>query len=57
MEKGPIRRTLARLTDRRRLLRDLQRRADWAEQARNTPTLQRWVDTWAGDPAKGSVRR
>jgi hypothetical protein len=45
MEKRSIRRTIARLTARRRRLRDLRRRAAWAEQARNTPTLERLLDT------------
>jgi hypothetical protein len=50
MGKRSIRRTIARLTARRRLLRDLRRRADWVDQARNTPTLERWLDTWAEPP-------
>jgi hypothetical protein len=47
MLKRSIRRTIARLTARRRLLRELRRRADWVDQARNTPTLERWLDTRA----------
>jgi len=50
MGKWSIRRTIARLTARRRLLRDLRRRADWVDQARNTPTLERWLDAWAEPP-------
>jgi hypothetical protein len=53
-----IRRTLARLTARRRLLRDLLRRAEWADQARNTPTLQQsWLDVWAPPPAEDPQHR
>ena len=29
---------------RRRLMRDLQRRAEWAGQARQAPTLRDWMD-------------
>jgi hypothetical protein len=47
METRSIRRTLARLTARRRLLRDLRRRAEWADQARKTPTLWCLLDIWA----------
>jgi hypothetical protein len=47
METRSIRRTLARLTARRRLLRDLRRRAEWADQARKTPTLRCLLDIWA----------
>lgn len=50
MGKRSIRRTIARLTARRRLLRDLRRRAEWADQARNTPTLERLLDTRAEPP-------
>ena len=46
-----IRAVIARLSTRRRLLRDLRRRAEWADQARNTPTLKCWLDTWASQPA------
>lgn len=50
MGKRPIRRIIARLTTRRRRLRDLRRRADWVDQVRNTPTLERLLDTWAEPP-------
>ena len=42
-----LRRAVARLSVRRRLLRELRRRADWVDQARNTPTLERWLETRA----------
>ncbi|MBI1758049.1 MAG: hypothetical protein HYR62_02285 [Actinobacteria bacterium] len=28
---------------RRRFVRDLQRRAEWADEARNAPTMQAWT--------------
>jgi len=52
METRSIRRTLARLTARRRLLRDLRQRAVWVDQARKTPTLQSWLDRWAPERAE-----
>jgi hypothetical protein len=46
---GPLRRLAYRLRTarRRRLLRDLGRRADWAAQARSAPTVRGWT---AGRP-------
>jgi hypothetical protein len=57
METRSIRRILARLTARRRLLRDLRRRAEWVDQARKTPTLQRLLDVWAPERAEDPHRR
>jgi hypothetical protein len=50
MGKRSLRRAIARLAGRHRRLRDLRRRAEWADEARYAPTLRCWTNAWAGEP-------
>jgi hypothetical protein len=51
MSKRSAGQLLARLRLRRRRLADLRRRAEWAAEARTTPTLRAWLNARTAAPA------